>query len=269
MDLQLLTVDNDLKFTSFESLLLKSIAGLEGKALKNGKLDYHKEEFLKQYLSHLISIKTLASGLKLIYKGQENEISALAPACVLIRAGLENYSMFHYIYRASTKLEDIHFKFWSWYREGLMFRQRLRVKRHAETLNDDKQEIEPIFNELSQHPMYDSLSQKQKKNYLKYGTWCIPSKRELLETSGFPSVHSQNLYNHFSSYTHPTSSSQLTTSQADFEMSNRTLNTMLNTIFICSGFYLHHYSILFEDIKKLMTGNEINLIESWCELVNS
>ena len=269
MDLQLLKLDNDLKFKSFENLLTKSIAGLEGKVLKNGKLDYHKQEFLKQYLSHFISIKTLASGLKLIYKNHEHEISALAPVCVLIRAGLENYSMFYYIYRASSKHEDIYFKFWSWYREGLMYRRRLRVNGHEETLKDDEQEIERIFNGLSRHPMYDSLSLKQKNNYLKYGTWCIPSKRKLLELSGFPLVLSQNLYNHFSSYTHPTSSSQLTTSQADFQMSNSILNTMLNTIFICSGFYLHHYSILFEDIKRLMTQNEISLIESWCKLVNS
>jgi len=61
----------------------------------------------------------------MILKGKENYITALPSVIVLLRACLENYSMFHYIYRASNEIEEKEFKFWSWYREGLINRQRL------------------------------------------------------------------------------------------------------------------------------------------------
>jgi len=269
MNLQLLSLENDIKFNSFESLFTKSIEALAGKPLKNGKLDYHKQEFLKQYVSHYISIRTLCTtGLRLTYKGQENEISALSSALVLIRACLENYSMFYYIYRDSMEYEDTYFRFWSWFREGLMHRQRMSVDGHEEALHDDKTEIQRIFTELSQKPIHDLLTPKQKKRYLKTGAWC-PGKAELLKISGFPETLSNNLYNYFSSHTHPSSTSQLQTSQADFDRSNRTLDYMLNTLFICSGFYLHHYLNTFEDIGKLMNEKDIDLIESWRDLASS
>jgi hypothetical protein len=77
-------------FNRFETLMMKSIAQLEGKPLENGKLDYFKQELLKQFFAHFVSIRTLAPGLKLAYKGREDEITALASVAALTRACLEN-----------------------------------------------------------------------------------------------------------------------------------------------------------------------------------
>lgn len=268
MNLQLLSLETDIIFKWFERLIADSIAELEGKSFENGKLDYYKQEFFKQYCIHFVSIRTLANGLKLTYKGRENEISALAPVSVLIRAGLENYSMFYYIFRDSTELAGTHFRFWSWFREGLMFRQRLNVDGLNEKLDDEKREIERIFNDLSQYPLYELFTKKQKQRYLKDGTWCFLSKRELLAKAGFSKNLSNNCYNFFSSYTHPTSSSHIQTSQADYETSNTIMDTMLKPLFICSGLYLLHYSEMFQDICKLLNEKDNDFIDSWRKLGN-
>jgi hypothetical protein len=107
------SLEKQVLFNWFETLIIKSIAQLEGKPLKDGKLDYFKQELLKQYCTHFISIKTLSSGLKLVYQGREDEITALASVAVLTRACLENYSLFYYIYRASHDFRDTYFRFWS------------------------------------------------------------------------------------------------------------------------------------------------------------
>jgi hypothetical protein len=266
MNLEYLSLEKEIVLNWFESLITKSIAQIEGKPLKDGRLDYYKQEFLKQFCTHLVSIRTLTPGLKLVYKGRENEITASASVLVLVRACLENYSMFYYIYRDSNDFRDTYFKFWSWFREGLMHRQRYSVDRYAEKLKEEKQEIDRIFDELREYPLYQLFTSKQKGKYLKDGTWYFSSKRELLEKAGFSKALSNNCYNFFSSYTHPTSGSHLQTSQADYETSSGAMDTMLTPLFICSGLYLRGYSTVFPDIFALLNEKDKAFVASWCML---
>ena len=62
MTVDYLSLDEPILFQWFETLMMKSIAQLEGKPLKNGKLDGFKQELLKQYCTHFVSIRTLAPG---------------------------------------------------------------------------------------------------------------------------------------------------------------------------------------------------------------
>jgi hypothetical protein len=91
-------------------------------------------------------------------------------------------------------------------------------------------------------------------------------KRELLEKSGFSKRLSNNCYNYLSSYTHPTSSSHLQTSQADFNASNRILNSMLKPLYICTGLYLQNYSLMFQEIESLLNEKDQEFIGTWCEV---
>lgn len=266
MNLDYLSMEKEILFNWFEGLITKSIEALEGKSLNYGKLDYYKQEFFKQYFTHFLSIKTLIPGLRIQYKGRENEITALASVLVLIRASLENFAMFHNIYRDSNDFQETYFRFWSWFREGLMHKQRLTVNHFPEKLKIDKQEIDRIWNELQGYKSYQSFNTKEKERYEKKGKWCFLSKRELLERAGFSKPLANNCYNYLSSYTHPTSSSHLQTAQANFETSNRILNSMLKFLFICSGLYLHNYSLMFQEIEKLLNEKDQEFIGTWCEV---
>jgi len=266
MNLECLSLERERVFSWFETLIVKCITELEGKPLKNGKLDYYKQEFFKQYCTHFISIRTLATGLKLIYRGRDSEITALPSVSVLIRASLENYSMFYYIYRDSNGSPDTYFRFWSWFREGLMHRQRLNLMGHVEKLKDEKQEADRILDELREYPSYRSFTPKQSQKYVKDGTWCFSSKRDLLEKAGFSAALASNCYSFFSSYTHPSSTGHLQTSQAGFEASSILMDGMLKPLFICSGLYLHSYSLLFQEISGRMNERDKDLVGSWCEL---
>jgi hypothetical protein len=266
MNLKYISLNNDLLFNWYESLIEKSISRLEGKKLDNGKLDFYKQEFFKQYFTHFISIKTLSPGLKLMLKGNEHEISALASILILLRACLENYSMFYYVYRNSICLEEKEFRFWSWYRESLMNRQRLTSKNHKEKKENEKALIDDITNGMKSNKYFQCLSLNQQKRYLKKGKWYFIGKRELLNLSGFSEPLSADCYNFFSSYTHPTSSSHLQTSQASYEGSSQIKDSMLKSLFISSGLFLNNYATEFKELADVMNDKDKEFILSWCEL---
>jgi hypothetical protein len=266
MNLQYLSLEKDILFNWYDGLITKSISHLEGKKLSDGKIDYYKQEFLKQFYTHFASIKVLYPGLKVIYQGRENEITASASVLVLIRSCLENYSMFYYIYINSEDLETIHFKFWSWFREGLLIRQRFTLSHIAEKQKKEKAQIDDLTNELKNCSAFYSLTKDQQKRFLKDGKWYFCAKRKLLELSGFSNVLASNCYNFFSSYVHPTSSSLLQTSQANYYDSQQITDVMLKALFIATGLYLDNYSNIFQEIRELYNEKDRDLILSWCEL---
>lgn len=266
MNLQYLSLDKEFLFNWYEDLITKSISRLEGKKLTNGKIEYYKQEFLKQYYTHFVSIKVLYPGLKVIYKGEENEITASSSILVLIRACLENYSIFYYIYRNANSSEEIYFRFWCWFREGLMSRQRFVLSHMTNEQKSERSQIDEITKELKQRSEFLSFSPKQQKKFLEEGKWYFSGKRYLLELSGFSKALALNCYNFFSSYTHATSSSLLQTSQADFNVSNQITDSMTKALFIATGLYLHNYSATFQEISELYNDKDKEFILTWCEL---
>ncbi len=264
-----LSLDEPILFKWFETLMMEPIAQLEGRPLENGKLDYFKQEFLKQFFMHFVSIRTLAPGLELAYKGRQDEMTALASVAVLTRACLENYSLFYYIYRDSNDFGDIYFRFWSWFREGLMSRQRYKMSGHAEKREEERQEINRIFAELQGCHLHQLLTKDQQEQYQRFGKWHYCRRRALLEKAGFSQALSGNFYNFFSSYAHPTSAGHLQTSQADYETSKAAMNAMLTPLFICSALYLHNYWILFGDILTIVNEEDRAFVTSWADLGNT
>lgn len=268
MNTEFITLESSILFNWFGELIEKSISCLEGKQLSEGKLEYYKQELLKQYFIHFLSIKVLSSGLKIFLKGKENEISAFPSVIVLLRACLENYSMYHYIYKGSSCSEEQEFKFWSWYREGLMGRQRLDIS-HEEEKNkqiEEKSSIDEISKDIENNTFFKKLTPNQQNQFSKRGKWLFVSKADLLHYSGFSNSLASNCYNYFSSYTHPTLSSNLQTSQANYDEQMKSQGIMLNALFISAGLYLLNQSKEYNEISVVFKDKDNEFISSWSEL---
>ncbi len=266
MNTKYLSLETDVLFNWFGELIEKAISCLEGKRLTDGKLEYYKQELLKQYFIHFQSIKNLSSGLKIILKGKENEISAFPSIIVLLRACLENYSMFYFIYRGSSCVEEIYFKFWSWYREGLMSRQRLSVIHQKDKQNEEKRSVGDLTEDLKKNTYFSKLTSNQQNQFLKTGKWFFDSKAKLLNLSGFSASLANNCYNYFSSFSHPTSSSHLQTSQATYNDSMKIQEIMLKSLFISAGLYMQNYSKEFSEVLSVLKDNDKEFLSSWSEL---
>ncbi|MEW6519532.1 MAG: hypothetical protein AB1461_08975 [Thermodesulfobacteriota bacterium] len=266
MKIELLDLKKEQIFRWFGDLFSNSISAVEGKKITDGKIEYFKQEFFKQFFVNFKSIQKIYPSLVLTYKGKEVEISSLASVAVLTRACLENYSIFFYIYRESKNEEDIYFKFWSWYREGLIRRQKFIISHNVEKQKEEKEIIDNLYNELKKFSIYNGFTQKQKNKFESSGKWYFHYKNVLIEKAGFSHALANNCYNFFSSYAHPCSSSQLQTSQADFEASTNIADIVLNGLFISAGLYLQNYSIFFDEVKMIINDKDKEFILTWCEL---
>jgi hypothetical protein len=267
MNKKLISLNDSILFSWYGRLIEQSISILDEKKLQNGRVEYYKQELLKQFFTHFLSIKDLSNGIKLILNGREKEISALPSIAVLVRACLENYSMFYYIYRESNSSdEEKEFRFWSWYREGLISRQRLNVshlKESEEKQKDEKKRLDKLTAQMKDNSFFKKLTTKQQKTYLKDGKWYFKAKSELLSIAGFSESLASNCYNYFSSYTHPSSGSHLQTSQATYEDSVKIQKSMLKLLFISAGLYVYNYSKEFSDVSEQMNKEDKEFIESW------
>jgi hypothetical protein len=257
-------LEKEILFDWYEKLVEQSISCRKRK-LQDGKVSFYKQEFFKQYFTHFLSIKILAPGLKLIIQGKEKEISALPSIIVLLRACIENYSMFYYIYRDSSCTEEKEFRFWSWFREGLINRQNFIISHLKEKQIKEKKLIDKIARNIEGNNYFKKLTDKQQKNYLKNGKWYYYAKSKLLELSGFSNTNATNCYNYFSSYTHPTSASHFQTSQAPFKDAEGIKDTMLNILFISAGLYLYSYEKEFSEISEIINKKDKEFIISWCD----
>lgn len=266
MKLKLLQLDKEYLFNWYDGLITSSISKLDGKKLTDGKLELYKLELLKQYYIYFSSIKTLYPGLKVMYRGKENEITASASILVLIRACLENYSMFYYIYRHESSNDKIYFRFWSWFREGLMYRQKIETKYFIEKKNKEQSQIDEITNELKSHGEFADFTDKQQVRFLDDGKWYFMGVNKLLELSGFSRNLSINCYNYFSMYAHARSSSIMQTSQATFNDSKQITDSMTNALFIATGLYLFNFNEIFNEINLFENTKDQDFVLSWCKL---
>lgn len=262
------TFENDILFNWYKSLMDKSISMVTRIQLQNRKVDFYKQEFLKQFFTHFLSIEKLSKGLEIILDGKENKISALPSVATLVRACIENYSMFYFIYRDSDFHKEREFRFWSWYREGLINRQRFKVKRYTQKKEQEKMTIDGLTEKLMNDEFFLKLSPKKKKQFVTRGKWFFLSKKQLLTLSGFSETLADNFYNYLSSYTHPTSASHLQTSQASYKDSMNMQGIIMKALFISSGLYLHNYSLEFPLITNNFQNEDVDFIQSWCEFGN-
>lgn len=127
MNLGLLGLNDGIQFKWYEQLFVGAINKLAETPQKVDMLDINKQEFLKTFIVLFQSIRLLCLALKIESSGKETPISALPAIMTLVRACFENYSIFYFIYLENKDKETIRFRFWSWWREGLMRRQKYKA----------------------------------------------------------------------------------------------------------------------------------------------
>ncbi len=268
MNLEYLRLKEELVFNWFETLFIGSIEKVVGKKIDKVRLDYYKQEFIKRFFVHFLSVKKLYSGVEITYNKKRNQLLLLSAVLTLIRSCLENLSTFNYIYTDTQDFEELEYRFWSWWREGLINRQRYYTEDEESKKKQaiEKEQIEDIYNKMVKTKCFNQLSKKQKEKYKKYGKWHDLSYKGLLSKTGFSDVFANNIYNYLSSYSHPTSTRLLQTSQLDYATAANMQKIMINALFIASALYLHKYKRLFKEIESILSDKDKVFIDSWCEL---
>jgi len=145
-DIELTKQDPDTTGNELVDLIFIAGESIKGYKTRKSKLIYYKQEFLNKYLQHFLSILHLRKGTSFKLANKTKYFYDMSCINVLIRAALETYLLFHHIYIDGKTQEMVKFRFWSWWREGLLTRQsfRLITPEFKKKQDKEKREIEKI-----------------------------------------------------------------------------------------------------------------------------
>lgn len=272
-DLGFVTLPDREQFSWFGNLLVETINSLKGTPLTQEppwerKVDFHKQEFLKTFAILFNSISTLYDGIKMAGDNKADIVSAMPATETLVRACLENYALFHFIYVDNEDRDTVRFRFWSWYREGLLYRQEYKATEPSqeEKLVAELAEVRRIRDDLANNPNYLALTVKQQEKYDSKGTWHYHSNADLISRCGFSKNFAHIFYTHLCSFSHVSSTSQLQTSQADFATAQELSSVSVKPLFMTAGFYLRSFVKLFPSVAAKHTDKDKRFYSDWCRL---
>ena len=273
MDVQYLKLSPSVLFRHYEAILGNLVSGLEGRRLVSSspKLDYYKQEFLKLFLVYMASIRSLYPAVTVQHKGSRVELSSAPSVLPLLRSALEAYAVYHFIYVDSADEATVDFRFWSWWREGLIRRQALPGLT-AETRDKQRAELDSIraiAQEQAGNAAYQLLTTKQQKRYSSQGTWCMLSKAGLLESAGFSRTYASAIYGHLSTHTHASAGGLLQDSQMHFDTATGMTNTLLHALFAAAACFALSQIRLFPDLGGRLAPVDLELCESWARFART
>jgi hypothetical protein len=253
-------------------LIFLAAESIKGYKFGRNKLIYYKQEFLYKYLQHFLSVLHLSKGTTVKVMGDQKIFYDMSSINVLIRAALETYLLFYYIYADGSDNDTTEYRFWSWLREGLLDRQRARPT--SETgiakLREEKEEIRIIEDKISSNKCFKSLSGKQRKIYMTTGKWRYRSWKELAKSAGFSDSLSERIYSFLSGYAHSESISviQLATSP-DYSTAKELNSIMLKFLFMSCGLFINSFIKVFSDVKFNFDEYQNDIIETWQYLAST
>jgi len=189
---------------------------------------------------------------------------------VLARAAFEAFLTFHYVFSAPKTRDEQDYRYWAYRVAGFVERQRLPVstEEHRQTLVGEKRELDDLLNRLRSNPLFNSLSEKQKRQVLK-GEWRKKSWRYIVIDAGFSEVLASHMYRHLSGYAHSGSLSILQIKESLLKKEqSQLIEAPMITMTIATANLIHEYSELFPRAKSALWADlkGTDIVELWVQV---
>ncbi len=229
------------------------------------KLENYKETFLIKYFDHFISIMYLRKNTYFKFLGKIKSFYDMSSINVLLRAALETHMLFYYIYKDCNDPDIIKYRFWNWWREGLITRQKFTVmdEEDIKKKKKEKKEIDIITKRIINTNHYKSLSDKQKKKINTGKKWVFEPRKDLIIKSGFSNYLGNHIYSFLSGYAHSESMSLMQIAEIPSSDDAKKLNTIMITIlFMSFALFMDSFISLFPNTDFSLSDNNKDLVET-------
>jgi len=191
---------------------------------------------------------------------------------VLVRASLEAYLSFHFVFAAPSSADDQDYRYWAYKAAGLVGRQQLKTStiEHAKKQLDEKVILTNLHNLLDSNCIFQQLSKKQKA-LVKKGNWRQHpqeqvSWKQIALSAGLSPTIATTMYGHLSGYAHSDSLSimQISQSLLNKEQDQITDSSMITTN-IAAAYFIYDFSKIFSLAKAALDAypNENNIVDQW------
>jgi len=271
-DIKIAKTDSDKLAHDFIEMIFLSGEVIKGTPTGGDKLIYYKQEFLNKFLQHFLTVTYLRKDTFFILSKEKKNFYDMASINVIIRSALETYLTFFHIYTESSDDDVIYFRFWSWWRNGLMIRQKF-IPIDDESiikLQAEKKEIIKIQKDLQQNKAFESLYEKQKKDFINTGKWRYKTWKVIAESAGFSKFISNQIYTFLSGYVHTGSASLLQIAQLKDREEAKNLNTIIfQFLFMSCSLFLRDFKKAFPKTKFPYTQYQNDLLDTWLFLAQA
>ncbi|MBN1928329.1 MAG: hypothetical protein JW764_02130 [Chlorobiaceae bacterium] len=225
-----------------------------------------QHEMYVKFIYHLASILTLEQGSVFSRTDITKRAYDYSSVMVLFRSALETFLTYFYLYCDAKNEDEITFRFYNWYIDGLNFRQSVNVSFSSELQEKKKQErieIANLIEVIRGTATFGALSDKQKKVVVEKCQWIRPHWADILVSTGVGQYWAKKFYAMYSAYAHTNSLSIIQFKDATARNEGKQLSSSFaNLVHIAAAMFAHCFIRNFE-LTDTIDVTENEMIEAW------
>lgn len=261
------------EYVKLLDVLYRVVQALEGEPLDRDRRYYDVEGLATKFFMHAASALYLYRGTIItdrVLTSRGINFGDMASMYVLVRAAIETFLTFHYIFIAPSSDEERDFRYLSWKAAGFADRQRFPIlsARGEKVLDDDRRLLDELHNQLQSNPVFQQLSSKEQTRILK-GRWKRHSWKQIGRSTGLAGAYAETMYEILSGYAHSSSLSVLQIKQTDSrEEQRKMMEAPIATVKIAMANVIDGYCTLFPKAKEALLADHEGkaLTEIWLEV---
>ena len=227
--------DNDADFSILFDLVARLVDAPGGSDIAEGQAWLNDRQTLaKKFIYHLSTIQSIRGGSVLTIDGAPHEFRDHGSLTILIRAVLENYIVFAYLF-GDANMEVCHFRHMCWRYGGLLDRQKLMAitQRARDIQAADKIQSDKLLESIKMHAGFEALSDGARKAIFK-GKWDGGQQwRELAVVAGLSPSYFRTVYSYLCDYSHSSYAAALQVGQADSADQEKMSKSLLGVMNFC------------------------------------
>jgi len=257
--------------SDFTALLELYVTLVQAQAGLNIPIEYawlnDRQVLAVKLYRHLHSMRQVGAGSSLTYKGTICSFIDHASVKVLMRAALETYLVFYFVFRVD-ELEVSHFRHMTWKLGGLLDRQRLHPITEAarSTQAMELDQITQLRKEIESHLIFGTLTKRERDKILG-GEWRTGKAwHNLAVHAGFHPHYFSNIYNYLCGFSHSSYASALQVGQAkEIEKQRELSESMFSVACMVAAHFSFTYASLFDLAQQALDSNPTakKIAEKW------
>ncbi len=253
--------NHELDFELLIKAALEIGNSLDGQKTSIGRPNiYFAEGIGQKILSHIISAHYLSKGYQLatdkhLFVGQID----FSSVSILVRAALESYLTFNYVFISAKNEDDLTFRFNCWNLGGFIDRSDFipTEEKHVKLKEFESEQIKIIQAELEKSNTFQSLNAENKKAALN-GRWKLSNSwSKLAVNAGFNKKFFDNQYRFLCSHAHSSRLSIIQVQQTkDLKSQSEMTKASIGILMVVLAKYLFDYIHLIPELNHFTTDKE-------------
>jgi hypothetical protein len=198
------------------------------------------------------------------------ELSGLSSIDVLVRASIEAFLTFHYVFYSPKNDEEKNYKYWAYRLAGHMERKNIPIlsPEYKQKIDEDNNAIIDFSTKLASNSSFNSLASRQRNRTLK-GGWRLLNWKDIALDANLSKMIA-HYYGHLCGFAHSSSLSVLQIAQAHQKHEQKLLITpsIYSTNIVIANF-INEYCSLFHKCGLVLGNEDKSLIDFWTLLGSS